>query len=150
MRERGAGVPVSFLGDEMTYEENQPQCDPIQQAREIARAPQPQPAPQIAQAGHAGAAMNLNAATGGTRPQGGLDGMCSMLYGSLEALETMVARMEQTMDPIMGPEVPTPEAPSQRAAPMVNSRIGHQLQEMNSRIIRVTTTISSMTSRVDI
>jgi len=128
-----------------------PQCDPMQQARERIRdESHPIPEPGIEQAKYLGHGMvNLNAGVA-SRPQGGLDGMCNVLYASLETLETNMARLEQTLDPLMGPEVPSPEAPSLRSEPMVNSRIGHQLQEMNSRISRLSMLATLLVSRVDV
>ena len=76
--------------------------------------------------------------------------MCNVLFSTSENLEMAVAKLEKTLEPLMGPEMPQPEAPSLRDIdPMVNSKVGHQLQEVNSRVNRCAMMLHIIMQRVD-
>lgn len=131
--------------------DDQGQSDPLAQARQRAREEIPQPAPEIAQMGAMGEplAVGLRGAGGTRNKNEGLDGMCNSLFSSVEKLEMALARLEMKLDPLMGPEIPTTEGAQLYEQPIVQSRIGHQLQEIGHRVNRMSMVIYGLVSRID-
>lgn len=127
------------------YDPNKAQCDPMQEVMQKVRGLNPEPS--------FGRASMYPKGTGGNTSGQGIDAQMNALYSQIGELEEAFAWVVEKFESVLTPEPPAQEAAGlqpQPVEPVVSSKLGHRLQEIRSRMRRVTIGLIQLQERAEL